>query len=164
MKQSTSGHIALEKIVVNSGIGRLATSHAQFEEKMLPELEKQFAAIVGQKPSLRVARHSIAGFKIRAGTPVGLTATLRGRRMKDFFMKFVNVVLPRTRDFRGIDPHAIDHSGNLSIGIKDIVVFPETNPESQLNFGMECTFVVSHARGRDDAFAFYRTSGILFRS
>lgn len=164
MEQNTTGRISLEKIVVNAGIGRLATSHAQFEEKMLPELEKQFAAIVGQKPAIRPARRSVAGFKIRVGTPVGLMATLRGRRMRDFFAKFVNIVLPRTRDFRGIDPHTIDQSGNLSIGIKDVVVFPEANPEAPFSFGIECTFVISPLQGHDEALAFYRASGIPFRS
>lgn len=131
----------LEKIVVNIGVGRLS-SQPNFEEKILPEIIKESAFITGQKASIRKARKSIAGFKLRTGTVVGLKTTLRGKRMADFFSKVTKIVLPRIRDFRGLDPKAIDNGGNMTIGLKEHVVFPEISSElSKTNFGLEITLV-----------------------
>jgi len=150
---------ALEKIVVNAGIGRLS-QQANFQEKILPEVTKEFALITGQKPTMRAARQSIAGFKLRAGAIIGLKATLRGRRQQQFLEKLVKVALPRLRDFRGIDLKSVDENGNLTIGIKEQHIFPEISPESSFyDFGLEVT-VVPKFRNRERAIEFYRNLGI----
>lgn len=157
---TTSVTTYVEKIVVNSGIGRLS-SQAGFADKLLPELVREFALITGQKPATRPARASIAGFKVRQGSVVGLTATLRGRRMADFLAKLTAIVLPRIRDFRGIPLSSVDGAGNLSIGIRDYLVFPETAPESsKVNFGVQVTVVPKRPGDRAEAIARYREMGI----
>jgi large subunit ribosomal protein L5 len=152
---------SIEKIVVNTGIGRLA-SQSNFEEKILPEVVKEFSMITGQKPANRTVRQSIAGFKIREGAVVGLVTTLRGKRMVDFFEKLVNVVLPRIRDFRGITLTSVDSAGNLNIGIKDYLVFPEINQESsKVNFGVQVTAVLKRQmRNTEEAIELYRSLGV----
>lgn len=151
---------ALEKIVVNAGIGRLATGNAHFEEKILPEAVTEFKTITGQQPALRRARASIAGFKLRQGMVIGMSATLRGKRMRDFLERLNAIVFPRVRDFRGIDPKAIDSSGNLTIGIKEHTSFPEIIPEnSKVDFGLEVT-IVPKIRRRDGAADLYASFGI----
>jgi len=157
-RRGLGGHLKsqLEKIVVNSGIGRLSQL-PNFEEKVLPELMKEFALITGQRPATRIARQSIAGFKIRAGQIVGLKADLRSKRMVDFFQKLVKVVLPRMRDFRGINLKSIDNRGNLNIGFREQMVFPEISPEqSHHNYGLEVTIVPKQIKNRDKAIDFYR--------
>lgn len=150
----------LEKIVVNAGIGRLS-SQPNFEEKLKGVID-EFSLVVGQKPAVRTARQSIAGFKLRAGTAVGLKATLRRKRMQSFFRKFVKVVLPRLRDFRGISQKSLDSKGNLTIGIKEHWTFPEVSPEtSKVNFGLEVT-MVPKVRNRERAVALYKELGIPF--
>lgn len=150
----------LEKVVVNSGIGRIA-QQANFNEK-LPLMEKEFAMIVGQKPQERPARQSIAGFKMREGNIVGIMATLRGRRMLDFLMRMVNIVIPRTRDFRGIAFNSVDKEGNLTIGVKEHIVFPEMNGEvPKVNFGIQMT-LVPKLRGRAKALELYKALGVPF--
>src|SRR3989344_5091684 len=102
MTKSSSKTIQLEKVVVNTGIGRLS-SQPNFSEKILPGVAHDFALITGQKPSFRSAVKSISGFKLREGTVVGLQVTLRRKRMTQFLERVVKVVLPRVRDFRGIN-------------------------------------------------------------
>lgn len=152
----------LLKIVVNVGIGR-QSQQPQFEEKILPEIIKEVSAIVGQRPKTAPAKKSISGFKIRTGQVVGLVATLRGKRSRDFLARLVNTVLPRIKDFRGISLANVDKSGNLNMGLREQFVFPEISPElSRVNFGMEITLVVD-ARDRESAIAFYRTLGMPLR-
>lgn len=151
---------ALEKIVVNTGIGRLATNSINFEEKVLPGIIEEFKAIAGQRPSIRRVRQSIAGFKIREGMVVGLTATLRGKRMKNFVVRLNSIVLPRVRDFRGISLKNIDQNGNLTIGIREHTTFPEIAPEqSKSDFGLEVTLVPKIC-GREKAIELYRLLGV----
>jgi large subunit ribosomal protein L5 len=149
----------LEKIVVNVGVGRMS-QQPNFTEKILPEIIKDFASMTGQKPALTSSKKSIAGFKIRQGQVVGMKTTLRRRRMKDFLDKLVKIVLPRVRDFKGISLKNIDHSGNLTIGLKENVVFPEINPESvKFDFGLEIS-IVSNAKTRNEAIELYRLLGV----
>mgnify|MGYP001566966914 CR=1 FL=1 len=150
----------IAKVVVNAGIGRLSQQQS-FEEKVLPEIVRDFAAITGQHPASRAARKSIAGFKMRQGTVIGLMATLRGRRMMSFVAKINGVVFPRVRDFRGINLSAIDADGNLNVGVKDHLVFPELNAElSRVPFGLQITVVPTHRMtDRVQALAFYRALG-----
>ncbi|OGY28507.1 MAG: 50S ribosomal protein L5 [Candidatus Woykebacteria bacterium RIFCSPHIGHO2_12_FULL_43_10] len=110
----------LEKIVLNIGTGD-SLSNDKEKETLLAEL----SAISGQKPSIRRAKKAIAGFKIRQGDPVGVKATLRGKRMYDFLHKLVSIVLPRVRDFRGLDYKSIDKLGGFSLGFREHIVFPE---------------------------------------
>lgn len=111
---------SIRKVVVNMGIGDAKDSREE-QTKILSEV----ATIVGQKPSIRLARKAIAGFGIRQGQPVGVSATLRGQRMYDFLLKLFVVVLPRIRDFKGVSKGSIDRGGNYTLGISEHTVFPE---------------------------------------
>ena len=149
----------IEKIVVNAGIGRLS-GQPNFEEKILPEVLKEMCLLTGQKPVITKAKQSIAGFKIRAGQIIGLKTTLRRERKERFLDKLIKVVLPRVRDFKGIDPKSIDQNGHLNIGLKDHLVFPEINPEeSKVDFGFEIS-IVSKAKKREEAIELYKILGI----
>ncbi len=152
----------IEKVVVNTGIGKMSTQ-PNFGDKMLPSIIADFATITGQKPSERPAKKSISSFKLRQGTIVGLKATLRRQRMESFLSKVTKVVLPRVRDFQGIDPKNIDRAGNLTFGIKDHLVFPEVAPEaSKINFGMEITLVPKTPKKPEEAFQLYKELGVPF--
>lgn len=158
-KQDKNLKSKLDKIVVNSGIGRFS-SQPNFEEKILPEIIKELAIITGQKPSLRKAKQSIAGFKTREGNIVGLKVTLRGKRMMEFLNRLNSIILPRLRDFRGLDLKTIDAGGNLSVGLREQYVFPEILPEnSKVNFGIQIT-VVPKTKRREEAVGLYRELGI----
>ncbi|MBI4094773.1 MAG: 50S ribosomal protein L5 [Candidatus Liptonbacteria bacterium] len=149
----------LEKIVVNVGVGR-RSQEQNFEEKVLPQIKKDLAYIAGQAPHARRARKSIAGFKIRQGQIIGLRATLRGKKMVDFFQKLIMMVLPRVRDFRGLDITSVDGGGSLNIGFKEHIVFPEIHPEeSLLSFPLQVT-LVPKLKKRDRALERYRRFGI----
>jgi len=150
----------LEKVVVNVGVGKKAVSQSGFDSKILPEISKELSQLTGQKPATRAATKSIAGFKLRQGMVVGLKVTLRGKRMIDFVERFNKIVLPRLRDFRGIDLKNIDQGGGLSIGLQDHLVFPEINPEtSKANFGLQIT-LVPKVKDRQSAIDFYRQIGV----
>lgn len=154
----------LSKIVVNVGVGKLRGQNAQFDEKALPELMNELALITGQRPAPRQAKKSIAGFKTRTGDVIGLQVTLRGKRMQDFFTRIVRIVLPRVKDFRGLDLKNIDHAGNLNIGFREQYVFPEINVEkSKVHFGLQVT-IVPTTKNREQAIAFYRSAGVPLKS
>ena len=110
----------LEKIVINIGLGEAIQN-----PKTLEAAEGDLAAISGQHPVITRAKKSIASFKLRAGMPIGMKVTLRGRRMYEFLDKLVNAVLPRIRDFRGLPRNSFDGRGNYTLGLKDQLVFPE---------------------------------------
>lgn len=112
----------MDKIVINVGL-----SEAMENKKTLEAASNDLAVITGQKPKVAKARQSIAGFKLRAGQPIGLMVTLRGQRMYDFFAKLVKVVLPRLRDFQGVSLKSFDGQGNYSLGISEQIVFPEVD-------------------------------------
>src|SRR3989338_4331095 len=123
----------IEKVVVNSGIGRV-----QNDQKAREEIAKDLALITGQKPAVRRAKKAIAAFKTRKGMIVGLVTTLRGERMYDFLERLISIALPRGRDFRGLKKESIDKNGNLTIGIKEKIIFPEISAESAKSiFGLE---------------------------
>ncbi|MBI2278587.1 MAG: 50S ribosomal protein L5 [Candidatus Brennerbacteria bacterium] len=149
----------LEKIVVNIGVGRARTL-PQFDEKVLPEVAASLAAVTGQKAASRAARKAVASFKTRAGDVVGLQVTLRGVRMREFLTKLIRIVLPRVKDFRGLDRSNVDARGNLNVGIREQYVFPEINPEkSKVSFGLQIT-VVPRMQNRARAIAFYESIGM----
>lgn len=149
----------IEKIVVGSGVGKLS-QNPNFTDKILPEIKKEISLITGQIPSERKAKKSIAGFKSREGDVVGLQVTLRGKYMVDFFNRLVHIVLPRLRDFRGIDLGKVDHSGSLNIGFRDRQSFSEIDLDnSNVEFGLQVT-IVPFEKDRDNAIDFYRSFGV----
>ena len=152
----------LSKIVVNSGIGRLVTSSGQNREKIMADIEKILSLITGQKPSPRRAEKSIAGFKLRQGEVVGFKVTLRGKRMYDFLERFIGIALPRSRDFRGIPLTSVDQHGNLTVGVREHIIFPEVASEDTRQlYGFEITLVPT-THNRDRAIALFRAFGVPF--
>ena len=134
----------VEKVVINTGIGRVSK-----DDKVTERIAKDLAVISGQKPVFRKAKKSISGFKLREGTNVGVSVTLRGKRMYDFIDRLVSISLPRSKDFRGIDVKNFDRMGNLNIGIKESSIFPEVNYESLKDiFGLQIT-VMTNAKNRE---------------
>ncbi|MBA2429802.1 MAG: 50S ribosomal protein L5 [Thermoleophilaceae bacterium] len=115
----------ITKIIVNMGVG-----DAKQDSRMLEAATEQLSTIAGQKPNVRPARKSIAGFKIRDGMPVGLAVTLRAARMYEFLDRLMSVALPRVRDFRGLNPRSFDGRGNYSLGIREQIIFPEIDYDS----------------------------------
>ncbi len=143
----------IEKVVVNMGAGRFR------DEKDRTEIVKTLTVITGQRPSPRPAKKAIASFKTRAGLVVGYTVTLRGRRMYDFLSRMIDVALPRTRDFWGLDEKSFDRRGNLTVGIREHIVFPEMiGYDYRFLFGFEVT-VVTTARTREEGVALLRLIG-----
>jgi large subunit ribosomal protein L5 len=148
----------LTKIVVSSGVGKAK------DKKRNELVSDRLARITGQKPSARAARQSIASFKLREGDIVGFQVTLRGARMFEFLDKLVHIALPRTRDFRGLNATAIDDMGNLTLGIRENTIFPETSEEDLKDvFGLSITLVTT-AKGKEEAEAFYRHLGIPLKA
>ena len=146
------------KVVVSSGVGK------RRDKKQLEIIEDRLAKITGQKPSARPAKISIASFKVREGDTVGLQVTLRGARMYDFIDKLIHIALPRTRDFRGLKASAIDDMGNITVGIKENTIFPETSDEDLKDvFGFAVT-IVTTAKSKAEAEAFFRHLGMPLRS
>ncbi|QQG42637.1 MAG: 50S ribosomal protein L5 [Candidatus Giovannonibacteria bacterium] len=146
------------KVVVNVGTGKMRD-----KKEAIEAVEKHLALITGQKPSPRPARIAVSSFKTRQGMTVGYKVTLRGKRMYDFLDKLVGFAIPRTRDFRGIPLKSVDASGNLTVGIKEHIVFPEMVGEDVRNiFGLEVTIVTS-ARKRDEAAELFRLLGFPFQ-
>ena len=146
----------LKKVTLNIGIGSLIQSQG----KDFSHIEENLSKISGQKPMVTKARKAISNFKTREGMPIGLSVTIRGRRMYDFMNKLINVTLPRVRDFRGLSPKAFDGNGNYSIGMKEHIVFPEINPDDVLHLhGVQVTITTTaqndeHGRALLKAFNF----------
>lgn len=135
----------ISKIIINLGSGEIARN-----KKTKEQILRDLALITGQKPSLQKAKKAIAGFKIRQGLEIGAKITLRGKRMQDFISRLINIALPRTRDFHGIDQKSFDGQGNLTIGIKEHIVFPEINPEDiEQIFSFEITIVTTAKTDKD---------------
>lgn len=148
----------IEKVVINTGVGKLR------EEKQREEVIKFLTLLSGQKPAPRSAKKAIASFKTRKGLVIGYQVTLRGKRMYDFISRFVDVALPRTRDFRGIDAKSFDGRGNLTIGIKEHIVFPEMIGEDyHFLFGLEVT-VTTTARKREEGIELLRLMGFPIKA
>ena len=144
----------IQKVVISTGVGK------KRDKKQLELIEDRLAKITGQKPAPRAARLSIASFKVREGDTVGLQTTLRGARMYDFLDKLIHIALPRTRDFRSLSPKVIDDMGNITIGIKEHTIFPETSDEDLKDvFGLAIT-VVTSAKSKAEAEAFFRHLGL----
>lgn len=129
----------LDRVVVNVGVGKHRDNKSHIEA-----VQKDLEKITGQHPHARVARKAIAGFNVRAGNLVGYRVTLRGKRMEDFTRRFVGVTLPRVRDFRGLSIKSMDGKGNLSVGLKEQLSFPEIHADkTDVIFGVQVTFVTT---------------------
>ena len=147
-----------EKIVVNMGVGE-----ASKDAKLLDGAVKDLTAITGQKPAIRRARKSIATFKIREGMPIGAAVTMRGNRMWDFLDRLTAIVLPRIRDFRGLNPRSFDGRGNYTFGLTEQLVFPEIDYDDiDQPRGMDVT-IVTTAMNDDEGRALLKALGFPLR-
>jgi large subunit ribosomal protein L5 len=147
------------KIVLNVGTGTAIKK----DKNKNTVIGERLAKITGQKGAFRGAKQSVASFKIRQGDPIGVVVTLRGKRMYAFLEKLINVALPRTKDFRGINNKAVDNIGNLTIGIKEHTIFPETADEDIKDvFGLAIT-LVSTAKNKEEGRTFFKLIGIPFK-
>ncbi|MDD3585796.1 MAG: 50S ribosomal protein L5 [Thermoguttaceae bacterium] len=148
----------LEKIVVNMGVGS-----AIQDKKYLDEALDVLTQITGQKPVVTEARRSIAGFRLREGMHIGCKVTLRGQRMYEFMDRLISIVLPRVRDFRGLNPKSFDTRGNYNLGLSEQLVFPELNPDKYTKSqGMNITFV-TNVDSDDEARELLRQFGMPFK-
>lgn len=148
----------LEKIIVNMGVGE-ATQNAKLIDAAMNDL----GIITGQKPLVRKAKKSEAGFKLRENMPIGAKVTLRKERMYDFLDRLVNVVLPRVRDFEGVPSNSFDGRGNYSLGLRDQLVFPEIEFDKVDKLqGMSIT-IVSSARTDEEGRALLKAFGMPFK-
>lgn len=148
----------LKKIVINTGVGEVTSN-----PKAMEYVEYALTQISGQKPLINRSKKSIAGFKLRAGLPIGCSVTLRGKRMYDFLDRLVSVALPRVRDFKGTPRKGFDGRGNYTLGIKEQIVFPEINIDKLDKIrGMDVTFVTS-AQTDDEGRALLTHMGMPFR-
>ncbi|MEX1995554.1 MAG: 50S ribosomal protein L5, partial [Candidatus Saccharimonadales bacterium] len=128
----------LEKIILNVGLGR-----AQDEKRLLEVAANTLRKITGQQPIETIAKQSIASFKLREGNKIGLKVSLRGERMYEFADRFINIILPRMRDFHGVSAGSFDKQGNYSIGLIDQSVFPElTYEDTATAHGLQIVFVI----------------------
>lgn len=144
----------IEKVTINVGIGRL-----EKEKDKIEELVGYIREITGQQPVKSKARKSIAGFKLREGTDVGIKVTLRGKKMWDFMDRLVNIAFPRTRDFQGIKNSSLGARGNLNIGMKEHIVFPEIHPERVKNiFGFQIN-ISNTAKNREEGETLFKLLG-----
>ena len=148
----------VSKIIVSTGVGSLK------DKKKIELIIERLTRITGQAPAVRGAKKSIANFKSRVGDVAGYQITLRGARMQSFLDKLIHIVFPRVKDFRGIKSTAIDEMGNISIGFKEHIVFPETSDEDTKDiFGLAVT-IVTTAKSKKEAEAYLRYIGIPFKS
>ncbi len=148
----------VKKIVVNMGVGE-AIANA----KLLDVASAEVAAITGQKPVITRAKKSIASFKLRAGMPIGVSVTLRGEVMYEFFDRLCNIALPRVRDFKGLSTKSFDGRGNYTLGLRDQLVFPEVDYAKVDKIrGMNIT-VVTSAKTDNEARSLLKLMGMPFR-
>jgi len=153
------------KVTVNTGFGKLISEKTSEEQKkILNSILDDLALIGAQHPILTKAKKSISGFKIRKGLPIGAKVTLRKKKMYDFLERLIRIALPRSRDFRGIEPSAFDKKGNLTIGIREQIVFPEVSPERAKNiFGLEIT-IVTNAKKREEGIELFKLLGFPIKT
>lgn len=148
----------ITKVSINVGVGL-----GQTNNKIYDVAEKTLKTISGQKPVFRHARMAISGFKLRQGAKIGLMVTLRGKRMEDFITRFIHLVIPRFRDFRGLDNKSFDEKGNYSIGITEQTVFPEIKYEEiEIIHGMQINFTTS-AKNKIEAQEIFKLLGFPFK-
>ncbi|MDP2709240.1 MAG: 50S ribosomal protein L5 [bacterium] len=149
----------LTKVVINAGVGRNAKDKA-FIDGVAGSLEK----ISGQKPVLTKAKQSISAFKTRKGMVIGVAVTLRGRRMFDFVEKLVKITFPRIRDFRGINPSQVDKRGNLAVGFKEHLAFPEVKAEEVDNIHGLQVCLSTTAESYEEGLELFKLMGFPFKA
>ena len=148
----------VQKVTLNRGLGEAASNSKALEASLA-----EMATISGQKALVTRAKKAIATFKIRQGMPIGCAVTLRGDRMYAFLERFINLALPRIRDFRGVSPKSFDGRGNYTIGIKEQLIFPEiTFDKVDTSRGMDITIVTS-ASSDEQGKALLSEMGMPFR-
>jgi len=148
----------LDKVIVNVGFGRHSKDSAYIDN-----IKKNLAAITGQRCVLTRAKKAISAFKIREGLVIGAMVTLRGERMYDFVEKLINVTFPRVRDFRGLSPKSVDKTGNLTVGFREHMPFPEVSPDSVENIhGLE-VIITTTAKGREESLELLKLLGFPFK-
>ena len=148
----------LKKINLNIGVGE-----AIQDPKTLDSAMNDLMIVTGQKPYFRIAKKSISNFKLREGMKVGTAVTLRGRRMYEFLERFINLAVPRIRDFRGLSDKSFDGRGNYSIGVQEQIIFPEINVDKIDKIrGMDITFVTD-AKSDEEAFELLKAFGMPFK-
>lgn len=148
----------IKKVVINVGVGK----HAK-EKAFIESAESVVTRITGQKPVFTKAKKSIASFKVREGQIVGIIATLRGGKMNDFIEKLIHISFPRIRDFRGINETQVDRTGNLTIGFKEFLAFPEIRADEIDNVhGLEIVIDTS-AKTREEGLELFRLLGFPFK-
>src|SRR5690606_4449471 len=148
----------LEKVVINMGVGEAVQN-----PKVLDGAMQDLALITGQKPAVTRAKKSIAGFKLRAGMPIGCKVTLRGDRMYYFLDKLINIALPRVRDFRGVSPKSFDGRGNYSLGLKEQLIFPEIDYDKVDKVRGMDVIIVTTAETDEEARELLQAFGMPFR-
>jgi large subunit ribosomal protein L5 len=148
----------LEKVVVNVGTGK----KSRFDRNANDFIADRLAKITGQKAASRGAKKSIATFKIRTGDPIGQVVTLRGANMYSFVDKLIDIALPRTKDFRGIKRSSVDQMGNLTMGIKEHVIFPEASEEEIKDVFSFSITITTTAKSKKEAMKFFEAIGVPF--
>ena len=147
-----------EKIVINIGVGDATTN-----SKALDDAVAELATITGQHPVVTKAKKSIATFKVRQGQAIGCKVTLRGTRMYEFYDKLVSISLPRVRDFRGVSKNAFDGHGNYTLGVKELLIFPEIDYDKVSKIRGMDVVIVTTANTDKEAFALLREMGMPFK-
>lgn len=150
----------VKKVVINTGFGRQVAGKSSDEQKKIYNaILEDIGLIAGQKPVLRAAKKSISSFKIRQSQPIGVAVTLRAKKMEDFLERLIQITLPRSRDFQGLDRKAFDKRGSLTIGMKEHISFPEVSPEKAKNiFGLEITISTS-AKNKEEGIELLKLMG-----
>jgi len=150
----------IEKVTVNTSFGRQISGKTGEEQKKIQDfILEELSFICGQRAVLTRAKKAISAFKVRQGMPLGAKVTLRGKKMIDFLERLIHLALPRSRDFQGIEPKSVDKEGNLTLGIKEHIAFPEILPEKAKDiFGLEIT-VVSSAKTKEEGLELFRLLG-----
>lgn len=160
-KLAIKNRMELPKLVlvsINSGVGKF-----EGDKNLIAKVADDLSKISGQKAVITKAKKSISAFKLRENNPVGVTVTIRGKMMHDFLFKLFNVTLPRLRDFNGIDPKSLDQNGNLSIGLKEQIFFPEIRYEDvEKTFGLQVNIKIK-AKNREEAKTLLESYGLPFK-
>jgi len=149
----------LVKISVNRGLGEASKNSKELENSL-----KEIAIITGQQPTINKARKSVAGFKIREQMPVGGSVTLRREHMYNFLSKLINIVLPRIRDFRGINSNGFDGRGNYNLGLNEQLMFPEISYDDVTELHGFDISIVTTAKTDEEAFALLKSLGMPFKT
>jgi len=146
------------KVVLNVGAGEAVTN-----KNVIAKIQEQISLIAGQKAVITKARKSVSAFKIREGLPIGVKVTLRGDRMYEFLQKFITIVIPRLRDFKGIDDSSVDAHGNLNIGFTEQTLFPEIEYDKVDKLrGLQIT-VVTTAKDKGKGRLLFEKLGVVFK-